>query len=295
MAKTIKFNIIVDGKPVRDLEDLRNNFAIEDILEYYHNGLLKRWLNVRGYDELFAEVNKIAGSTSLELIDNLIRIFEIEHDPQKIKEGVAILEFIEERKELLDVYEKRNFLAQSIIEDYHSGYDGIIFDIIQHKEDMPQIKAYIREIENRYFGLFQLNHLDMYYTLINHAPLAVFAIMMNEKLRKYFIKSDNCSASTIEIYEDITGLVANNRFQLKEYLGTELKIFKGDTQAYWKDLEPPSRKCLILGMANGNYVRSSGVFGEELTSKDVNGQYLILDGIDYKSNNSTHEFLYMEV
>ena len=51
MAKTIKFNLICDGKPVRSIEDLQNNFSIEDILDYYNNKLLHRWLEVRGYEK----------------------------------------------------------------------------------------------------------------------------------------------------------------------------------------------------------------------------------------------------
>ena len=51
MAKTIKFNLVCDGNSVRTLEDLKNNFSIEDVLEYYKSGLLLRWLNVRGFEE----------------------------------------------------------------------------------------------------------------------------------------------------------------------------------------------------------------------------------------------------
>ena len=51
MAKTIKFNLICDNTPVRTIEDLQNNFSIEDVLDYYRNGLLCRWLKVRGYEE----------------------------------------------------------------------------------------------------------------------------------------------------------------------------------------------------------------------------------------------------
>lgn len=40
MAKTIKFNLICDNTPVRTIEDLQNNFSIEDVLNYYRNGLL---------------------------------------------------------------------------------------------------------------------------------------------------------------------------------------------------------------------------------------------------------------
>ena len=39
MAKTIKFNLICDNTPVRTIEDLQNNFSIEDVLDYYRNGL----------------------------------------------------------------------------------------------------------------------------------------------------------------------------------------------------------------------------------------------------------------
>ena len=35
MAKTIKFNLICDNTPVRTIEDLQNNFSIEDVLNYY--------------------------------------------------------------------------------------------------------------------------------------------------------------------------------------------------------------------------------------------------------------------
>lgn len=59
MAKTIKFNLICDNKPIRTIEDLRENFSIEDVLEYYNNGLLQRWLLVRGYDEYLREVKNI--------------------------------------------------------------------------------------------------------------------------------------------------------------------------------------------------------------------------------------------
>ena len=48
-------------------------------------------------------------------------------------------------------------------------------------------------------------------------------------------------------------------------------------------------------MENGNYVRNAGVFGEEFSSFYVNNSFIILNGLDYKSNNSYHELLYMEV
>ena len=94
MAKTIKFNLICDNKPVRTIEDLQNNFSIEDVLEYYSNGLLSRWLKVRGYEKEFEKVSKITTESNIEIINRLIEIFNVEHDDQIVQQSVYMLEYL---------------------------------------------------------------------------------------------------------------------------------------------------------------------------------------------------------
>lgn len=294
MAKTIKFNLILDGNPVRTIEDLRENFSIEDILEVYNNNLLHRWLQVRGYLEILEKVNSIKSENNIEQIKELIKIFNVEIDDEKVEEYIGILNYTIERELLLERYEELNYKTKEIIDNYHEGYNSIINDILQNKDNMPRIKANIKEIEKSYIEIFKLNYRDLYNTLVSNAPLAVFAILMNEKMREYYISGENSNANTDLIYKKIKEFVYNEDI-LKEKLGNELKIFKGNTEAYWKDIEPHNKKFMIISMESGNYVRNAGVFGEEISSLDVNNKFLILDGIDYKSNNSYHELLYMEV
>ena len=130
MAKTIKFNLICDEKPVRTVEDLQNNFSIEDVLAYYRNGLLTRWLKVRGYTEELEKVNAIPDEDSLEVIKALIKIFNVSTDDKEIAQGVYILKYLEESKELLDCYRQENFKKQSIIDDYATGYRQLIDGIL---------------------------------------------------------------------------------------------------------------------------------------------------------------------
>ncbi|MBE2939755.1 hypothetical protein [Anoxybacillus flavithermus] len=288
MAKTIKFNLILDNQPVRNIDDLKNNFSIEDMLDVYKNGLLQRWLSVRGYNDYLNKVNSITAHSNTEIIQQLIKIFEMECDDDKIKESIAILEYVNEQAALLEEYKKANYQVKSIIDDYHVGYESVIMDIIENKDNMPKIKANIQEIEKNYMGLFNLNYKDLYETLIEQAPLAVFAILMNDGMRSCFLDSE------CYIHGELNNFI-QNRSWLKEKIGEELKIFKGDTEAYWKDIEPQGKKYMIIRMENGNYVRNAGKFGEELSSSDINGAFVILDGIDYKSRNANHELLYMEV
>ena len=91
MAKTIKFNLICDEKPVRTIEDLQNNFSIEDVLEYYYNGLLQRWLKVRGYETELEKVSAITTEDSMEIIKELIKIFEVSVEEEEVEESIYML------------------------------------------------------------------------------------------------------------------------------------------------------------------------------------------------------------
>lgn len=92
MAKTIKFNLICDNQPIRTIEDLQNNFSIEDVLAYYNNRLLHRWLDVRDYKEELEKVSAITADKPIEIVKELIKIFRVISDDKKIKESVYILE-----------------------------------------------------------------------------------------------------------------------------------------------------------------------------------------------------------
>ena len=95
MAKTIKFNLICDEKPIRTIEDLQNNFCIEDVLNYYNNQLLHRWLRVRGYTAELEAVSAITSDNSMDIIKELIRIFDVVSDEKQIEESVYIFEYLE--------------------------------------------------------------------------------------------------------------------------------------------------------------------------------------------------------
>lgn len=111
ISHRFKFNLICDDKPVRTIEDLQENFSIEDVLKYYQNGLLLRWLEVRGYEAEYKKVSEIREIEALEIVKELIKIFDIEADEKKVEEGVYMLQFIEERKELCEAYKQDSFKA----------------------------------------------------------------------------------------------------------------------------------------------------------------------------------------
>ncbi len=313
MAKTIKFNLICDDKPVRTIEDLQDNFSIEDVLKYYQNGLLLRWLKVRGYEEEYEKVSQINEGEKLEIVKELIKIFDVETDDKKVEEGVYSIQFFQERNRRHEEYRQENYMTQRIIADYQSGFNQLINIIVYNPYDVAKIKAAVNELMSGFKWAMDLYHEELFWKLREISPLAIMCFLMNDEARQYYLpmpinpyfeaymQSDNArkvdyennNARKRRMYNAICRMLKTNDFVSK--LGENLHVFAGETAGYWKDLESKGKKYMIISMELGDFVRSAGVQGGDLNSTDIENKFVILDGIDYKSNNSNHQLCYMEV
>ena len=80
---------------------------------------------------------------------------------------------------------------------------------------------------------------------------------------------------------------------IKDIIG--LVTFQGKTDSYWKDLEIVGTKIMVISIPRGTFIRCAKNLKEELSSKEVNGKFLILDGLQYKSNDENNPIVYMKV
>lgn len=292
MAKTIKFNLILDDYPVRNIEGLQEHFSIEDMLKYFENGLLLRWLSVRGYDKQYAAVEAIDKTLDKkEIVIALVKIFEVvEMNVADIEKAIGILTYLDEEKELNAIYKENAFAKKQIVDDYHSGYFALVRHMEENRENMAVLKADSVQMEREYFGLFELNHYDLYCRLIVNAPKAIFAILTRDVFRKFWIGE----GANGNIYESIkTTLLRPDK--AKEILGDDLKIVKRNTEQMWDPIERPEVKLMVISIASGTFVKNAGEFSEKLANSDVNNKLLKFNGLEYQCNDSSYELLYMEV
>lgn len=299
MAKTIKFNLICDGKPIRTIEDLQENFCIEDVLKYYHNGLLQRWLDVRSYKDEHAKVAAIASNKDMDVIKELLQIFAVEMDEKKIEEGIYMLEFRQEKEVLYEAYQKDGFKVKSIVDDYAAGYRQLVDGIFDNPQDAAKIKANIAEMVNSYQWVLDLDYRNLFWELRAYSPLAIMCLLMNEGTRRYYLPApdEEMDSDKEQMYTNLKNLVIYEIFEpdFAKMLGDNLHWFNGATEAYWKDMEANGKKYMILDIGEGDYVRAAGVKDGDMGREDVLGKFPILDGIDYKSNNTKTCLIYMEV
>ena len=402
MAKTIKFSLILDNTPVRDLDGVRENFNIDDILRYYKSGLLQKWLSVRGFTDTLSKLEHISAESDLEISKELVNIFEMEIEATDLEESLYSIQFHEEWQNKVIDYAKNNFERKAIINDYHQGYDVLLTGMWQAPDDIALIKSSMAQIAKNYLWIFKYHLPGFYDEFIEKVPLSIFVSFMNTTLRQLLLESEvmaerienltsKINPNTAKILseelpkhpnllsikpikhkqdtnhkwrqlvssdkkclifdlterddvmvshseqnlmshqfkkQDAVGKILNGlrffsdhsddyieyiifpseqelviSYKEKElailkmfYLvRNHLKTFKGETEEFWKDIEPKGKRFMIIGMKEGNYVRNSGKHGEELSADDVNGKFVILDGIDYKSKNPDDVIGYLEV
>lgn len=290
MAKTIKFNLVLDGNSVRNIEGIQENFSIEDMIKYCKNGLLARWLKVRGYNDYLEKVNKInLSGTNKKIIIELIKIFDIAISNDDVEKGIAILDYLEEMNELNLEYKESAKSKQQIIEDYHLGYTYLVENMESHKDDMVALKADVIELEKEYSGLFELDYHSLFCRLRDSAPKAIFAILTRDFFRKYWIGENSDAKISAAIRIMLTPSA------LKTILADDLEIVKRDTQGGWDTIELPEKEIMVLRIDNNSFVRNCDDRLEKLSSTEVNEKLLKFRGLDYQCSEEMKELLYMEV
>ena len=387
MTKAIKFNLLLDKHPVRDLDDLRANFNLDDLLTAYHSHTLHRWLEVRGLTAELEQLNAIKSTDELSISSALCELFQENLSEAEIKTAVYPLEFRKQQQQQLEKLDSQLFKKDAVIKSYHAGYEQLCAEMLEKAEDYPFLKAVVNILWTDYAQLFSVD-FDLFFSIfIEKSPLALFTMLANddyrqsglfEKKRKerVFLSIPNQMEETttfkkqtieqegkLEKYSGDTNhswrkiaderviikkiTEATSSVKLKDNNGTEypkqagvgkvmnglhfysygaadsveyaplvkkviekpvkqqvksktplpiyLQSYAGVTEGYWKDLQPKGKKCLILRMEAGNFIRNSGKNGEELNADAINKEFLILDGIDYKSNNADHALIYMVI
>lgn len=311
MAKTIKFNLNCDGKAIRTIDDLRDNFSIEDVLSYYKEGLLSRWLEVRGYDDILKEVNSLTCETDIDITKALIRIFEVEINEKEIEKAIYILEFRDKQRALNEQYASEKIGKDEVIQEYHKGYDAVIRKIIANPKDIAVVRAAVQDIDDNYRDLFDLDYRSLFVILYNYAPMALFEMVTHQYFRdKYLVSSMPETDSTFTeadkniqrsfykdknvIYEALCNLV-RNKADMIEIMGDNIHIAISDNPKAYKPLQPSGVRCMVFSVSSGDKVGPYNIIGNELSLGDVNGQFVILDGLQYLANTSSSEIMYMEV
>lgn len=305
MAKTIKFNLICDDKPIRTIEDLQENFSIEDVMKYYQNGLLQRWLTVRGYTEELDKVSAITSKDPIEIAKDLIQVFNVASDETDVENDIAIMKYHNAQMKKVLSYQEADKAYKKNNALYMKHFDEIIQSIQDQSTNLPYIKGQLQDIIDNYPKVFRYAYFTVIRNFFVTAPMAIFAMLTRKEFRQYLLPSeifqgasDMDKSSVATLNEWLCNESEGNFYDadiVDKNLGKYVKIVRGETEDYWKDIEPREKKIMVIRAGSEIRIRNAGKTGQEILHDDYMKHFLILDGLDYKCNVDNHSLRYMEV
>ena len=158
MSTSFKFNLLVDGQKVRSLEELRKNFNLDDVLEYFFSGKLQKWLASRDYKHELDQVKDIASSNKLDVSSKLLDIFKIEHDKKELQYFNVDGQQVRTVEEL-----RKNFNLEDVLKHFYSGKLQKWLVSHDYKHELDQVKDIassnkILDVSSKLLDIFKIEY-----------------------------------------------------------------------------------------------------------------------------------------
>jgi len=212
MKNSLKFNLYLpsENKKIRNIDDLKNNFNIDDILELYKSKILQRWIGSRLEEDDYYKIKKIIDELDSNLEDKklmlkLYKIF-IPNDPEDII-----------KKTIEDIFESRRVaklkleLIKAANEDFNKKKQGIINEYLnlickliekggsEFKETMDTLKI----INDDWSEFFKLNCATIIDKLcFEKCHIALLGLLIHNNLKRI----------ANEEMDDLTNFIWNDEF-----------------------------------------------------------------------------------
>ena len=270
MAK-IKFNLNFGGEQIRTLDDLRDNFSIEDVLDVYSNGLLVKWLDVHNHKGELEQVNAIHATDARGILTELIRIFGISDTPSEIEESLSVLAYLEERKKVHEdmkahgipdhekLKKERDDLARQVEEmkglleakapkPAKKSYDELVQEIIDNHMDLHHIYDCLDAITTDYYDILREKHSELFSRLYESRPHTIIPLFAHHATRPYYTLDENKLVSAVSgVYIKYNVEVANGKIETFDIFYSRDARFEDNTYQWPAELR---EKINFLKMLN---------------------------------------------
>ena len=197
MKKVRNIPLILGDKKFYNIEDLKNDFNVNDILSSYYNDSLKIWLSHK-YNDLAEELKKINKlENPKKIIEDIIRIFfkDDENLEAIVKDACFIIE------NTVDIENKDIKLELEYYINQYNSITDILFSFEIAIDDYESIKESVEKLYNEYNGLFNYYYEYFFYKFYNKKNYyVILSILANEDIRKIFLQNEKIKSDIDKMF-----------------------------------------------------------------------------------------------
>lgn len=284
MSKKIKFNLLINGDiQVSNVTELQENFYATDVMNYYKNGALAKWLKNRNEIELLEKVTDIKVDSNQEILKELARIFSLNSTDEEIEAATAVYEtsLMSPKNDTDDTTE--------IVKESYSEYLNLIEEM-QTQENIKLLELNAQKIIEKYGVFFEICPIKVMNKLSNNMK-AIFACLTEYKIFKIWLTDKESNKRIKELVNNVIDNPTEYSF---------VKTYCQKNGGEWVQVEPADKQIMIINLnIEGNYsdvfIKDNGSFKGKFDHKVVNDTYPIFAGLDVQSDLCQYRLYYLEV
>ncbi|WP_156298852.1 hypothetical protein [Streptobacillus canis] len=279
MAKIIKFDLTLLGKRINNLELLQKNFSLSEIMDYYHSGILYKWLNIREYNDVANKVKNIKVKTEKEIAKELINIFEVSKD-QKYIEEIIEMHYYEKKYESILLKERKD---NQIMFNQINLYSDILNKAINEKE-ITSLMNYVEYIEKHFLHLFNIANEDFFNKImINKNYILLLLVLASTKLKVEWLEDK-------EKYKKIKEIIGFE-YKIKSNI-QGIKEYNKNVNNLWEKVT--NKKSIVIFIGKNVEIRENEK-SEVYNKLEKDYKPLMLSKFEFKSNHILSKIIYLEV
>jgi hypothetical protein len=278
--RSIKFSLPIEKLNIRTLGELKDHFELEYIYDYYLDGILEKWLDVRGYTTELQSIQQLKQDHLYKdkrtILNEIVQIFM----PELItdKKTQSIIDFLVTRNRLTTV-DPKIFLEININDFKNNMY---LLTDPNKSLDENTLKKILKKLNEQHLALFKLTINNYIQKLIDYHILTLIYMHMYVEISSTLQQLDDPLKSKIKdkILNSIPLLIKSNH--------SMIKMISANTRNQWIDFDQ-SNRYLILDVSNSKEIK--------FKSNQLEIQYdkiLIGDHLSYQTSTEG-KIYYMEL
>jgi len=299
MAKKIKFNLKFGDTSIRTLSDLRENFSLDDVLEYFENGVLYKFLERRDYQEEAEKIKKLSAEQSRDneeaTLRGLLDILGLSAEKDALEEYLEARRFRLERERRFAAYINDVSKEQKAIIEYFDGYEQTVKGLIENRDALGKIRAHTKELLDHYKPILEKDYLALLERLTEaQAFYPVLHMLSHDFFRNnwWIEAAANTQPKAMKdfVRNMLTAIDEKDAKTKLPWLQTGEKFSE-----HWEDIEVPGKQYMILSAPPYSKVRRPNDPKNEFTADKLSNNFKIFDGIQFRCNSKTKPLFYVEV
>lgn len=296
MAKTLKFNLKFGNAVIRTIDDLRENFVVDDCYDYFQSGLLLKFLRARECAPYAEKIDALAKKNYAidAAVAEMAEIFCIDADKDAILAASYAMKIKSEKKDAYEAYAKGQTVERTIIQKYLYDYMTIVNQLVEHKNSLPKIEALVWELIDTYMPVLLFDWRVLFFNLTNNgAVYPVCHMLTYDFFRERYLTKDEHEIVPGD-REYITNKLIEHVLRVIENMSHFAWVKRAEVKSVdsWEIIEPAGKTFIVLALSDGASAGSADG-SEPIDAK--NTFFNLTDGLRFSQSRENMRLYYAEV